>query len=240
MNWIIAAFAALAAVIGGILLWIRIRAGKELGVMQATETSRARDVAAKQPGSLVELKGTLRAPELLTAEFSGRPCVYYRALVEREVERVTTNADGKRDTRRAFETVSSNERHAPATLEDGTGSVPVRFEGARVEAIQVHRRYEAEGGVATLVGDLLNVGGMTRGHRYSEWIIPADAPVYVLGSVLADGAVGASPGKKTPFVISHKSEEERAKSLTSTRLWQLIGAVVCFAAAIGLLVWAVG
>ena len=91
-----------------------------------------------------------------------------------------------------------------------------------------------------MVGALLNVSGTTLGHRYTEWIIPPATPVYILGSVLPAGGVGASPTKANPFIISYKSEEERTKSLTSTRLWLLVGLVACFLLAVAFLVVALG
>jgi len=220
MPWvqlILAAIALLAA--AGIWYW-RSRVGAELALMAATETSNAKDIASKAPGTAVELKGPLRCQALLTSEFAQQPCVWYRALTEREYENVTTGSDGKRETRREFETVTD-----------------IDFEGAKVEAAQVHRRYES-GGLASVVGGLLSVGGTTLGHRYTEWIIAADTPVYVLGTALAGGKVGKATGKKQPFVVSIKSEEERTKSLGWTRLWQLLGAIVCAAAALGFLYWA--
>ena len=237
MNLVLAIIAAVAALAGVGLLWWRSRVGRELGLMQSTETSQARDAAKMAPGSLVELKGVLRSDAPLKGEFSGSECVYYRALVEREIERVTTDSEGKRDRRREFETVSSTERHVPARIEDSSGAVAIDFEGAKVEAIESHKRYEAGSGIASLVGSLLDVNGTTLGHRYTEWILPAGIPIYVLGSVLANGAVGVSPTGANPFVISHKSEEERTKSLNSTRLWLLVATVIAFAAAAGLLAW---
>jgi len=159
-------------------------------------------------------------------------------LVEREYERESRDSDGKRETQREFETVSSNESFAPCSLEDASGSVAIDFAGAKVEALQVHQSYEPAG-AGSLVGSLLGVGGTTLGQRYTEWIIPAGVPVYVLGSVLASGAVGASPSKADPFVISHKSKEERTRSLGWTRLWLVVGAVACFALAVALVVWSV-
>lgn len=235
MNLVLAIVAAVAAAAAAGLWWWRTRVGRELALMLATGTSGARDIAGKAPGTLIELKGALAADALLTAEFSGRPCVYYRSLVEREVERVTAGSDGKRETRREYETVTSVEKHAPCRLEDATGSVIVDFEGAKVEAVRVHQRYESAG-LGSLVGTLLNASGTTLGHRYTEWIIEAGVPVYLLGSVTAERSVGADPAKKNPFVISHKSEEERKKSLSRTRMWLMAGAILCAAAAIGFLV----
>jgi len=46
----------------------------------------------------------------------------------------------------------------------------------------------------------------------------------------------ASGSKNKTFVISHKSEEERTKSLTATTRWLLIIALVLLVAAVGLVI----
>jgi hypothetical protein len=94
--------------------------------------------------------------------------------------------------------------------------------------------------IIAAVAALAGAGLLTLGHRYTEWIIPPAIPVYVLGTVLAGGTVGASPTKAHPFVISYKSEEERTGSLTSTRRWVLIGAIACLVLAAGLFIAAIG
>ncbi len=131
-------------------------------------------------------------------------------------------------------------RQVPSAIEDGTGSVPVAFDGAKVEAKQVHQHYEpVEMSVGSVVGGLIGIGDNTLGHRFTEWAIGADTPVYVLGSVVAGGGVGASPAKANPFIISIKSEEERSKGLSTRRLWLLVGTVVLALAAVGLLIAAI-
>jgi len=242
VNWLILVFAAAALAGAGACIWWRSRIGKELALMRQTDTSNARDIAGKAPGTLVELKGVFRADQLLKSEFAGRDCVYYRALVERQVEYYTRDSKvaSRRETR--YETVSSTERHAACVLEDASGSVPVDFTGAKVEGVQVHQRYETGGlmnqVVSGVVGSVLgSVGtGNTLGHRYTEWIIAAGEPAYVLGTVLPSKAVGASPAKTDPFIISHKTEEERTRSLTWNRRWLVIGAIALVALAAGL-VW---
>jgi hypothetical protein len=236
MNVIFVVLAAVAAIVGAGLLWWRSRIGRELGLMAATKTSGARDVAGMAPGSVVALKGKLVTDTPLKGEFSQRECVYYRALVEREVERAERDSDGSRRTERGYETVSSSEEHAPCRLEDASGAVAVDFAGAKVEAIQSHQHYEPAGAIS-VVGVVLNVSGTVLGQRYTEWIIPPAIPVYILATVLSGGAVGASPARANPFVISHKSEEERERSLGLTRLWTLVGAIACFAVAVALLIW---
>lgn len=223
MNWVALIFAGAAAVASALFWWGRARTGRELALMKATATSSARDLAAIAPGTLVELKGKLRTAAPLTAEFSGRECVYYRALTEREVERTTTDAEGKRETNREYETESDVVRFAPAMIEDATGEVAMDFKDAQVEGEQVHQRREAAGLGTTLLANLAGAG--TLAHRYTEWIVAGGIPVYVLGTVTAAHTVGADPARKNPFIISVKSEEEREKALGRTGMWQMVVAI---------------
>lgn len=234
MELVSGIFAGVAAVGGSGLWWWRTRVSKELALMRATETSTAAEVPGKGAGTLVELKGALRCQAPLTSEFAQQACVYYRAMTEREYEEVSRDSEGRTKTERRYQTMQDNIRHAPCMIEDATGSVRLSFEGAKVEAVEVVKRYEA-GGMASLVGSLLNVGGSTLGYRYTEWLLAPDVNAYVLGTVQADGSIGAS--KKSPFIISHKSEEERVKDLGSTQMWLLVAAVVCALLAVALLGW---
>lgn len=238
-QWVILGVAVVAVLVAGLLWYWRSRVGSEMALMAATQTSNAADVASKAPGTVVELKGTLRGDALLTSEFAQRPCLYYRSLTEREVERHSTGSGGKRETRRSYETVTDVVRFSPAKLEDASGRVAIELEGAKVEGTQVHKRYESGSGagmVAGVVGSLLNASGRTVGFRYSEWIVAADMPVYVLGTALGGGRVGKSTEKKQPFVVSIKSEEERTRSLKWTRLWLILGTLVAAVVAITLVV----
>ena len=100
------------------------------------------------------------------------------------------------------------------------------------------RRYESGGGIGSLITSIAGAGG-TLGHYYIESIIPPETAGYVLGTVREGGVVGAARDKKNPFVISYKSEEERTKSLGSSKLWLMVGIVACALVAVGLLVSAV-
>jgi hypothetical protein len=243
MNIVLTIVAVVAAAVGAGLLWWRSRVGGEMDAMAATQTSAAKDIAGKAAGTLVELKGVFRSDAPLVSEFEQKPCVYYRSLVEREVERASTDSNGRRETKREFETVTDVWKSAPTRLEDASGSVAVDFNGAKVEALQVHRRYERDNGIGALLGSALNVGGLSVGgaigHRYTEWIIEAGVPVYVLGTALAGGSIGESADKSQAFVISIKSEEERQASLTKTRMWTLVGAIGSFVLAAAVLYGAV-
>ena len=84
MNIVLAVFAGIAALVGLGLLWWRWRVVRELRVMSSVDVSGAGSVAAMPPGQVVEVAGTLRVRQPLTAEFSGQPCAYYKAEIERE------------------------------------------------------------------------------------------------------------------------------------------------------------
>src|SRR3712207_637783 len=182
-------FAIIFLVAGGVMLYFRSRSQQKAGLMTQTKTSNASDVSSLAPGTLVEVKGTLRCEEPLTSEMSEKSCAYYSATVTREyLERDHDDDDDVGSDRRS-EIISQNVQFAPFSVEDATGSVPVNAEGAEVDARQVVNRFERntgnEGPSISLGGATLNLGGGERtiGYRYTESILPIDAPVYVLGTV---------------------------------------------------------
>ena len=228
-------FAIIFLVAGGVLLYFRSRTQQKAGLMSQTETSSASEVSSLAPGTLVEIKGTLRCEEPLTSEMSEKTCAYYSATVTREyLERDHDDNDAGSDRR--SEVISQNEQFAPFSVEDASGSVPVSAEGAEVDAKQVVNRFERntgnEGPSISLGGATLNIGGGERtiGYRYTESILPIDAPVYVLGTVQESGEIGApSPGaSEHRFVVSHRSEEALGQSLGKTVMWLGVGAIGAF------------
>ncbi len=237
IQWALLVLAGFAVLIAIGLMRARSRVGLDVAAMAATETSNAGDIAGKAPGTLVELKGQFRCPAPITSEFAKVPCVWYRALTEREVEKESRRADGSIETDREFEPVRNTIKSAQGVvIADATGSVAVDFDGAKVEGEQVHRHTESAGLGRTLVSGLLGAG--TLGYRYTEWIVAADVPVYLLGTVIAGGTIGKSGEAKRPFIISTKSEEERGRSLGRSANWELVGAIVAGLAAVGFVVGA--
>lgn len=230
MNWVLVGVAAVFAVIGLIVWWFWRKNGQELALMSATPTSTAADAAKLAAGTVVELKGPLRCDALLSGEFSKQSCIYYKATIEREYESRRRDSKGNTDRTRHKETIQSNERFAPCVLEDASGKIAINFAGAKVEGVETVKRFEpaaSAAGLGGVVSSVLGVGDRDIGMHYTEVVIPAGIPVYVLATALGNGSVGHSPSQKTPFVISHKSEEERTKDLGSTRTWQMVGMVVC-------------
>jgi hypothetical protein len=237
-------FAIIFVVAGGVMLYFRRKTQQKAGLMTRTETSNASEVSSLAPGTLVEVKGTLRCEEPLTSEMAGKTCAYYVATITREYLERDHDDDDDVGSDRRTEIISQNTLSAPFSVEDTTGSVPVNAEGAEVDARQVMNRFERntgnEGPSISLGGATLNIGGGERtiGYRYTESILPVDVPVYVLGTVQESGEIGGpQPGEKEHrFVVSHRSEEALGQSLGKTVMWLGVGAIGAFVPGIVLLV----
>jgi hypothetical protein len=241
MNWWLIGFGVLCAVIAAICLWFRNRTGRELALMAATATSKAADVASLAPGTVVEVKGNLRCQSPLTAEFSKRQCVYFLAEINREEVYYERDSQGRSQRRTRNVNIHTNKQFAPCVIEDGSGQVGLKLEGADIEGEQVVNRRESE---PQGVGGVLM--SLAAGRRdvdlvHTETILAPGIPLYVLGEVQPDRSVGkpAAGSVNKIFVVSRKSEEERNKSLTSTMFWLLVAAIVLLAGAAALVIWGV-
>jgi hypothetical protein len=220
-------FAIIFLVAGGVLLYFRNKNKQKAALMGQTETTGAADVSGIAPGTLVEVKGTLRCEEPLTSEMAERSCAYYISTVTREYLEEDYGDDDNGSDRRS-EILSRNEQFAPFSVEDETGSVPVNAEGAEVDADEVMNRFERDASGLSIAGIPIQIGDSERtlGYRYTESILPVDAPVYVLGTVQEGGAIGG-PAEQTGqrFVVSHRSEEELGQSLGKMVLWLGVGGI---------------
>jgi hypothetical protein len=239
MDIVFVVFATIAAVIGlGLMFW-RWRVGKELAVMASTTTSGAGNIAGLPPGTLAEVMGTLRVRTPLVAEFSQKPCAYYKSQIEREETYYERDSSGKEERRTRTTTVYSNVKYGQCLVEDQTGRVGIDFDGAEVEAVQVVNEPTAPpgSGGGGMIGNVLSsLSNMNSRYTRKESLLAPDIPVYVLGHVQEGGLIGKPvAGSKTKtFVISHKSEEERTKSLTSTTRWLLVIGIILLVVAAGL------
>lgn len=236
-------FAVIFLVAGGVLLYFRNKNKQKASLMGQTETSSASDVSGLSPSTLVEVKGTLRCESPLTSEMAGERCAYYASCVIREYMERDRHDDDTGSDRRS-EVIAHNEQFAPFSVEDGSGTVAVNAEGAEMDTRQVVDRFErntgSEGPSISFGGATLNLGGgeRTLGYRYTESILPVDAPVYVLGTVQHDGRIGApeSGSKEHRFVISYRSEEALGQSLGKTVLWLGVGGIGAIVLGVVLLV----
>jgi hypothetical protein len=236
-------FAVIFLVAGGVLLYFRNRTKQKSALMSQTETSNASDIGGIAPGTLVEVKGTLRCDEPLTSEMAEKTCAYYSSTVTREYLRDDRNDDNDVGSDRRTEIIAQNVQFAPFMVEDDSGFVGIHAEGAEVDARQVMNRFDrntGNEGSFSLGGVSVNLGGGERtiGYRYSESILPVDESVYVLGAVQEGGNIGApySGEKGNRFVVSHRSEEAHTQSLGKTALWLGVGGAAALVLGVVLLV----
>lgn len=138
------AFGIVMWVVAGVLLYFRRRQLRKTELMQQVQTSNAAEVSGLGPGTLAEVKGTLRCESPLKGEMAEKECAYYLSQVIREYQETRRDSDGDLKTTRRSEVIASNEQFAPFVVEDDTGAVGVRGEGAEVDAYEVMNRFERD------------------------------------------------------------------------------------------------
>lgn len=152
---------------------------------RAIRTSCA-GVAGLQGGVPCQVSGT--AVAVRPAPFSGRPCAWYK-----------TKATAK--TRTGKRVFIDEKSQAPFYLRDETGHFVIDPGTAAVDgAVQtMDERRPANGELPGLDEEVTE-------YRYEEWILPADQPLYVLGT-----ATGGSIGKDKEtgqYAISTRTRRE--------------------------------
>jgi hypothetical protein len=104
-------FAVIFLAAGGALLYFRNKNKQKAALMGQTEASNASDVSGLSPGTLVEVKGTLRCEEPLTSEMANETRAYYSSKVVREY--LERDYDDDVGSDRRSEVVAQNEQFAP-------------------------------------------------------------------------------------------------------------------------------
>jgi hypothetical protein len=134
-------------------------------------------------------------------------------------------------------------KYGQCLVEDQTGRVGIDFDGATIEAVEtVNEPTAAPSSGSGIIGGVLSaLSNSNSSFRRKESILAPDIPVYLLGEVQQGGLIGkpATGSKNKVFVISHKSEEERTKSLTKTTRWLLAIAIILIVGAAGLAAWGI-
>lgn len=256
---ILIVFAVAFWAVGGVLLYVRHRARRKVDLIRQTQTSGASEIPALSPGTSVEVKGTLRCESPLRSEMAQESCACYVSRVTREyVQSSRDSSDdvpGSHQSRQtASETLSKVTRAVPFFVEDETGRVEVHPQGSEVDARRVVDRFEPSASPGFTLGGApvpFDEKANTLGYRYTESVLPIDAPVYVVGVVREEGGIGAGPrqvdapveelalGKdgelaynlfssrdvERRFVISHRSEEALGQDLAKMVFWTGVGAV---------------
>ena len=121
--------------------WLMLRAGRRLRLLMDTPTSKAKGVFIGQ----VELAGRAVIGTPVQSFLAGRECVWTEYAVEEQWARweteTYTDSKGNRKTRQVRKTgwtrVDGGGAKPVFAVEDETGSVQVRPEGAEVEAVRI-------------------------------------------------------------------------------------------------------
>src|SRR5260221_10403809 len=125
-------------------LFASLRACRRRRMIDNLPTSKTQGVFI----GLVELKGACQCEQPLASYLAGASCVYYSFDIEERWSRWVTEeeSDGKGGTRTVtrrqtgWTTVASGIESTPFYLQDETGNLLVRPEGARIEALGVFDR----------------------------------------------------------------------------------------------------
>ncbi|MFB4312049.1 GIDE domain-containing protein [Actinomadura sp. GTD37] len=152
---------------------------------RAVRTSCA-GVAGLHSGVPCQVSGTALAVQ--PAPFSGRPCAWYKT-------KATAN------TKSGKQVFIDEKSKAPFYLRDETGHVVIDPSTAAVDGAvrTMDERRPVNGGLPGVSGEVAE-------YRYEEWILPADQPLYVLGT-----ATGGSVGKDKEtgqYAISTRTRRE--------------------------------
>lgn len=241
--------------IGGFLFYRRSQLQDHILAIKTTDTSTVQELQELQrtivdelgtPGAFrqqVELKGTIRCNNPLTANLSNKKCVYYQTKITEKYEETEyeTDEDGnqERTTTQSTRTINNSTTQINFWLEDKTGRITINPNDAEIDAIKIVDRFEPAnpGGISLSLGGMnLDLSGRfdddyrTIGYNYEEQILPIDSPVYVLGEVSdTDNQLTIkSPSELgQPFIISHQSEEDLVKAKTGSLKNTTIGGAIC-------------
>ncbi len=222
-------FGVLALATGIVAFIVAQRTRRNIHAMIGTETLPVAEledlhrtaVEVAGPGGfrrVCEVVGTA-APGphgLLEAELSGIKCIWHRHTVQRRYDHVSTDSRGNRKVTRQHETIAALASEQPFTVADVTGAVLVRPDGTHPDgAEKVVSRFERNtnrvGAGQKLLGMLVPLleRDDTIGFVYNEWVLRADAYLYVHGEASDRyGELAVGKPEHGLFLISTRTEDE--------------------------------
>lgn len=227
------------AVVGLLFLVAAGYCGRRRRLVQDTPTSKCQGVFI----GLVEVKGTAESEAPLRGYLSGTVCVLYSWEVQEHWSRTVTETyrDSKGNTRTrtrhesGWKTVASGGEQLPFYLQDDTGVVLIRPEGATLEPITVFDHTCGPGDPLYYgKGPGGAVANSDHRRRFTEKAVPLHAPLYIIGQSrlredVVAAEIAASPNAGM-FLISTRSEEQVSASYGRFYwLWVVLG----MAAAVG-------
>ena len=219
-------FPWIGLIVAIVALYASLHACKRRRLIDNLPTSKTQGVFI----GLVELKGTTQCEQPLTSYLAALPCVYYSYDIEEQWSRTVTTeeSDGHGGTttvtrhESGWTTVASQTESTPFYVQDDTGHLLVRPEGARIEAASVFSEtctpmnplYYGKGPA----GGIMNSDHV---RRFSEKAIPLQAPLFIVGQArerqdIVAPEIAADPNA-SEYLISVRSQEQVSSGLG----WQI-------------------
>jgi len=212
-----------------LLLGFALRAGRRLRFLMDTPTSKAKGVFIGQ----VEMAGQAAIANPVRSFLAGTTAVWFRYQIEEEWERweTETYTDSKGETRTrqvrrsGWTEVARGGETPPFFLEDDTGAVLIRPEGADVEAVEVFA--ETVGRESALYygkGPATAIADSNHRRRFREQALAVGADLFVAGrarerSDVVAPEIAADKGADL-FLISCRGEA-KVQSGYRTQFWLL-------------------
>ena len=239
VGWLVPLIPWLGGLLGLSCLFFALRAGKRKRLMDNLPTSKTTGVFI----GLVELRGTAEAERPLISYLAGQSCVHYRWRVEehwsRTVTETETDSDGKTRTRTRQESgwkkVADGGELIPFYLQDDSGVVLVRPEGAKIEPVEI---FDETCGASDALyygkGPPEAVADSDFRRRFTETAVALHAELYVLGPARERQDVVAPEIAQDPtapmFLISTRTEQQISSGFRWS-FWGLcfLGLVLCVA-----------
>ena len=203
-------------------LFASLRACRRRRLIDNLPTSKTQGVFI----GLVELKGAAQCAQPLVSYLAEAPCVYYSFDVEERWSRLVTEteSDGKGGTRTVtrresgWTSVASQIESTSFYLQDDTGQLLVRPEGARIEAEAVFNQTCSPGNPLYYgKGPVRGIMDSDHVRRFTESIIPMQAPLFIVGQARERQDVVApeiaADGKAAEFLISTRTQEQVSSGL---------------------------
>jgi hypothetical protein len=224
MPWLI----LLCALAAPLLLWGSLHLRRRHRLLADMPTSKAAGVFI----GLTELQGTAESAAPLTSNLAGMRCVQYHYVVEEEWSRLvtetTTDSKGRSrtTTRRegGWAEVASGGETVDFYVQDETGAVLVRPEGAKLEPLRLFDETVTRGD--PLYYAKAPAGAVAHSdhrRRFTEYGLPLHTPLFIVGRARERADVVAAEITADPaaelFLISARSE---AKVQSGYAVWSWV------------------
>lgn len=205
----------------------------------------ARDPTSSDPKGALSTEGKVLPPaQALLSPCSKTPCLYYEVKIERLYEKEEKTQDGWK-TVKGSDTLDTLKSGAVASLDDGSGAIPVDFsKGGDFDNFKNGYKKELNGrGWSSSIqfGELSydipvisSSDGHTIGFKATEKFIPVEGNLFVLGKI--DGGKIVKPGWRS-MMVSSKGRDGLLASTAKKKKFSLIGGGVGAVAAIPLMIF---